>query len=229
MSFRCVAFDLDDTLLDTCNLLIPAAARESAEAMAKAGLAASPEQALAARAELFRQDPRLPIYGRIVARFGVVPGADAGAVAEAGRLAFTRRDVDPSLVPFPAATKVLDALRAKYKLYLVTSGDSATQMRKVEVLGLEPRFDAVFAVDASRGERKGGAFAKILRLSGQPAELCLSVGNRVDTDIGEAKALGWRTCWLRHGEYVHMRPRGEAERPDFAIDRIEELIEACNL
>ena len=227
--FQCIAFDLDDTLLDTQRLLVPTAARESAQAMIDAGLDSDLARALAARESLFRENPRLPPYERMVARLGARPGADPEAVAEAGRRAFLGREVDPGIRPIPEAERLLGRLSAIYKLYLVTSGDSVTQMRKVEILGIAGRFKAVFAVDPSRGERKGQAFASILRSTGLAPDACLSVGNRVDTDLAEAKDLGWKTCWVRQGEYVHLNPETPSERPDFRIDRIDELIAACGL
>lgn len=229
MKFRCVAFDLDDTLVDTRRLLIPAAARECAQAMIDRGLRAELSQALAERERLHREKPRESVYERLVESFGVREGATPQDVAEAGRLAFHRRDVASGLEPFPAALGLLEILRRKYKLYLVTSGDSGTQLRKIEAFGLSGRFDGVFAVDPSKGERKGDAFAAILRLSGARPDECLSVGNRVDTDIAEAKGLGWKTCWVMQGEYARMLPENELETPDFRVEGLDQLVAACGL
>ena len=229
MNVKCIAFDLDDTLVDTARFLIPQAARDCVEAMIRAGLNAEFESAMAERARALAANPRADAYSALVARFGARAGASEDAIARAGREAFLRRKIDPSLRAFPAAAALLARLRGSYKLYLISSGDPETQARKVETVGLASAFDAAFYVDPLKGERKREAFARAQAQSGALPEECLSVGNRVDSDVAEAKALGWKTCWIRHGEHARLEPVDDRETPDARIDRIEELVDACGL
>ena len=228
-SFTCIAFDLDDTLLDTSRLLVPQAARESAAAMVAAGVATDVDGVLAARERLIKENPRAPLYDRIVAEFGMREGRPSTQAAIAGHSAFRRREVERDIMLSPTATELLARLRLNYKLYLVTSGDQATQMRKIEILQLAPYFQKIYLVDSDLGMRKGEAFAQIASLCGVAPHQCLSVGNRVDTDIAEARALGWRACWISCGEYARMLPSSFDETPDFKIERLEDLESACQL
>ncbi|MES2855591.1 MAG: HAD family hydrolase [Bdellovibrionota bacterium] len=79
------------------------------------------------------------------------------------------------------------------------------------------------------GERKSQAFAAIMRGTGLPPDRFLSIGNRLDTDVSEAKRLGWKGCWIKYGEYASHTPVDEFETPDFQIDTLLELVSACRL
>lgn len=62
-----------------------------------------------------------------------------------------------------------------------------------------------------------------------PAE-CFMVGDRLDTDIAPAKALGMTTVRFRTGRYRHQKPRSPAETPDLEVTDVQELeaaISAC--
>ena len=84
-------------------------------------------------------------------------------------------------------------------------------------------------IDYRTGRRKGDAFAAIHHYSKQAPELHLSIGNRLDSDIADAKRLGWKTCWVRYGEHADDRPQNEFETADYTIEGIEELVAACRL
>lgn len=227
--FDHIAFDLDDTLLDTYRQLIPNAVREACRAMIAAGLRSEIEECVRAREEFIKGNARTSLYRFLVERFGVNGNASETEVAEIGYRAFHNRQVERNISLFPGIRELLKDLKTRYGIHLVTSGHKKTQAEKIEILGLESVFDSVHLVDPAFGERKSQAFAAIMRASGKPAERHLSVGNRLDTDISEAKRLGWKTCWVRYGEYASHTPVDEFEKPDFQIDRIEGLMTACRL
>lgn len=227
--YRCIVFDLDDTLLDTNGRLVPAAAREACAAMVEAGLVAGPEECFVERARFISENPRGNVYRHLVDTFGVRAGSSADRVIDAGFRAFHQRDVGDDAAMFEGAQAALERLSLRYALYLVTSGDERTQRQKVSVLGIERFFKGVFFVDPSRGQSKLHAFGEILRREGGHPRSFLSVGNRVDTDIAMAKEIGWDTCWVRTGEYAHMLPRTPLEKPDYEIPRIGDLGAACRL
>jgi putative hydrolase of the HAD superfamily len=231
-AFDVIAFDLDDTLLDTSRQLVPQAARESCLAMITAGLDCDPasiDECLEVRYELSQGRARRDLYGDLVLRFGTRPGADAEAVARAGREAFHNREVEQNITLLPGARDLLHDLRSRYSLHLVTAGHRPTQEAKIRILGIASCFDGIHHIDPSQRERKGTAFAAIQRASGSLPERHLSVGNRLDTDIAEARQIGWKGCWMRYGEYAHLEPECETEKPDFIITSLEEFITACRL
>lgn len=222
-------FDLDDTLLDTYRLLLPRATEEAFRAMIEAGLRADLADCHRMRSQLMKIEPRSNLYPRLARHFGVRDGATEEMVVQAGLEAFYRRDIDSNISLFPGADQLLSDLGRRYSLHLVTAGDRATQARKVAILGLEPRFRSIHYVEPARGERKQAAFTAIIHGTGSAPATHLSIGNRLDTDIAEAKRVGCRTCWMRYGEYAEMKPASPDETPDFQINGLVELASVCRL
>jgi FMN phosphatase YigB (HAD superfamily) len=73
----------------------------------------------------------------------------------------------------------------------------------------------------------GGLFDRALDVA--PAE-CILVGDRLDTDIAPAKALGMATIRFRTGRHRRQKPRSPAETPDAEVTDVAELeaaIESC--
>ncbi|MEK7357261.1 MAG: HAD family hydrolase [Bdellovibrionota bacterium] len=227
--FKHLVFDLDDTILDTYGQLVPQASRDACEAMITAGLKTDLASCMRLREELGRSGGRGDTYGAIVARFGVDGGLDPALVAAKGSDAFYNRRVTGGISLFPGTREMLRDLKTKYGLHLVTAGQEKTQVSKVETLKLGELFDSIHVIDYRTGRRKGDAFAAIQDHTKLPASAHLSIGNRLDSDIADAKRLGWKTCWVRYGEHAEDSPQNEFEKADFAIDRIEELLVKCRL
>jgi FMN phosphatase YigB (HAD superfamily) len=59
-------------------------------------------------------------------------------------------------------------------------------------------------------------------LSVAPTE-CIFVGDRLDTDIAPAKALGMATIRFRTGRHRRQKPRSAAETPDLEVTDVQEL------
>lgn len=52
---------------------------------------------------------------------------------------------------------------------------------------------------------------------------CIMVGDRIDNDIGPAKALGMAAICVRSGRHRRQKPRNEAEAPDADVTDVQEL------
>jgi len=227
--FDHLIFDLDDTLLDTYRQLLPRASREACAAMIEVGMKTTVEDALKAWDEFRSAKESEEIFAHLTKRFGVREGCDALAVAQRGFHSFYNRRVETNISLFAGARELLIRLYGNYGLHLVTSGSRATQEEKIRILGIAAYFKSIGHVDPSRGERKKNAFAKIMEETGCPPERYLSVGNRVDTDVAEARAIGWKACWVRYGEHASLQPSSEIERPDFIVDNVVDVVEKCRL
>lgn len=228
-SFDHLVFDLDDTLLDTYRQLLPNASREACTAMLEAGLSGTLENCLKVWDDYRSSQGGEEIFSRLVKHFGVREGCDPVAVANCGFHSFYNRRVETNISLFPGARELLIRLYGTYSLHLVTSGSRATQEEKIRILGIAGYFKSISHVDPSRSERKKDAFAKIMEETQSPPGRYLSMGNRVDTDVAEARAIGWKACWVRYGEHAGLMPSSDIEQPDFIVDNVNDLVEKCRL
>ena len=227
MSFKAIAIDLDDTLIDTSGIIVPLASRAAFEAMLKLGLE---DNFLAF--EQFRKIGALSMSHQLIFRKlaeTMGPKENIEASSQAGIQAFYNPVLPSSLALLPGALENLITLKKKYSLFLVTSGAPEAQKDKVKKSGAEKYFDELFFMNSFKKERKKGAFQKIIQnLKIQPHEL-LSFGNRLSQEIRDAKELGARTCYFKYGEHLGEQPQDNFEIPDFAIDHHNELIPTCQL
>lgn len=229
--FDHIAFDLDDTLLDTSGGLVPLAAQRACEAMIRAGLKDregrpfTVEELIERRNEIIRMSPRADVW-RELARLGGDTESSGferqrDAIAQAGRDDFYRHDVDAlpasAIRPQEGAIELLKFAKEHSVLHLVSAGDPEIQNKKIDRLGIRSQFESISIVE-NRAGAKGRAFQSIEHAHRKNATMrFLSVGNRVDTDLGEAKRLGWSTAWIRSGEHVGIVPQSPEEIPDLEV------------
>ena len=99
---------------------------------------------------------------------------------------------------------LLDALRGRVQLGLVTNGVSSTQRARLDRTGIADVFDAV-VVSGEFGSAKPGRaiFEEAFRLLGEPQRAAtLMVGDSLSSDIAGATNAGIDSCWFN--------PRGSA-------------------
>ena len=126
-------FDLDDTLIDTSGLLVPAALQAVADAIGRnvSELVATGKTA-----------------DEVLGGLELDPG-QRRAAAEAW--------YDPRVPPMdllPGAHAMLQALSGRIALALLTRGDPVRQNAKIDACGLRGRFDAIAIRDVHRGGSK---------------------------------------------------------------------------
>lgn len=227
MKFQALAFDLDDTLIDTSGGLVPMASVATFEAMKKNGLTG---EYLAF--EQFRKIGALSMSHQLIFRklaelMG--PPDRIEKLTQIGIDTFYNPELPKKLELLDGAFDNLKTLSTRYALYLVTSGVPATQSKKVQITGVEKYFKKCFFMDGMKKERKRQAFSEIIEtLKINPTEL-LSIGNRLSQEIRDAKELGAMTCYFKFGEHVGECPKGPLENPDFTIEKHSELIATCQL
>lgn len=225
-SFKCIAFDLDDTLVDTTHLLVPLAARRACEALRAEGLNLDIDACLAWRASKTAELSHEEIFRQLIQKHGA-PFPERAL--QAAVKAFYNPEVPRKLPLMEGAEGNLKTLHEKYFLFLVTSGEPEAQQKKIEALQIKNYFRKVYLIDNFKKETKKEAFADILSREGiVPGEL-LSVGNRLSQEIRMAKVCGAKTCYFCHGEHVGEKPEQREDYPDFTIFKHSELITACDL
>jgi putative hydrolase of the HAD superfamily len=223
---KAIAFDLDDTLIDTSHLLVPIASHAAFLAMTKLGLKID-FQTFDQKRQFYAQSMKHHDIFRVIAKeFHPNPPND---MIEAGVTAFYNPPVPNEIPLLDNALANLNILKKKYVLFLVTSGSVPTQKEKIKATGVSLFFERVYTLDGFKKERKRAAFQDILKtLAIQPEEL-ISIGNRLSQEIHDAKELGCKTCYFKYGEHVGEKARNLFEIPDFTVEHHKELIETCQL
>lgn len=223
---KSIAFDLDDTLLDTSGLLVPMASQRACEAMIAAGVCVTLEECMKIREQLAANLSHTEIFTRIVNQFGATqPGKAVHDALEE----FYNPEV-PAVLPLLAgATENLIHLKEHYNLYLVTMGSFDAQVEKIKALGVEKFFKKIYILNGFIGEKKESAFRDILAIEGHKAEELLSIGNRLSSEIRDGKRVGATTCYFAHGEHVGEDAVYPEDHPDYTIQQHKDLISVCGL
>ncbi|ANY69138.1 haloacid dehalogenase [Paenibacillus sp. BIHB 4019] len=118
--------------------------------------------------------------------------------------------------------RLLDALKGKYKLLLLTNGSPDLQQEKLTgVPQLAPYFDHII-ISGAFGEGKPAAsiFRHALERLGIEPEQGIMVGDKLTTDILGANTIGMDSVWInRHGAV-----RSDEIVPTYEIKHLEELL-----
>jgi len=221
-----VIFDLDDTLYDCFGQRVRAAHLHAAQAMARAGLAASVEEIFKVRMKAYEEDPHLTHIDQRVCELFNVPAKERGKLARVSRLAFFTLPVD-KLTLFPGTLPVLRGLKERgVRIFVVSFGDPDTQRAKVAALGLdrEPSIERVFYADTAHLVTKEAIFRSILRNAESDPRRILVVGDRPASEIRAGKSLGMHTARVRGGEFSRLKPCGPDEQADFEISKIDAVL-----
>jgi putative hydrolase of the HAD superfamily len=126
----------------------------------------------------------------------------------------------------PFVVEVLEELRGRYKLGLVTNTRSDMTVEGVRGIlgeaGVPDVFDVV-VVSGELGVSKPdpGIFGVALEGLGLEAEEAVMVGNIVSTDIFGGNRVGMRTVLVQPGEEYR---RSEWETPDHTVSSLKDLI-----
>ncbi|MCC2678424.1 MAG: superfamily hydrolase [Pseudobdellovibrio sp.] len=222
---KAIAFDLDDTLLDTSGLLAPQFALATFQFMIKKGLKLSVEECEEMRKELVKTISHREVFERLAHEHGT-----AETVENLPEIIdhFYNPALPHDLPLMPGARENLDYLKDKYSLYLVTAGARTSQLAKAFALGIVKDFKKVIVVNSLIKHRKYDTFLQIIKDEEiQPHEL-LCIGNSLVSEIADALEIGAIACHFDHGE-----SRGHVENlkrlPHFYIKTHKELIDTCKL
>lgn len=224
--YKSLAFDLDDTLLDTSGLLVPNAARRACEAMLTAGVRCDLEDCLKMRQDLATEYSHAEIFTQIAQRFG--SNQREKAIHDALEQ-FYNPEIPESLPLLPGSLENIEALKSSYNLFLVTMGSHETQVRKIKALKIEQHFQKVYILNGFVGERKESAFLDILRRHQHAPKELLSIGNRLSSEIRDGKRVGADTCYFAYGEHLGEKPQFPEDHPDYVISHHKDLISTCGL
>ena len=219
--YSAVLFDMFDTLVRFDRERLPAALiggrevhssvpelhRVAAAALPGVGLETfydaylwSYQEAERLRAESHEEIPahrRLQFFYR---RVGADPAAIPPALTES-LLATHMTCLAGVAEPMPGQGELLDWLRGRYRLAVVSNFDYTPTVRRIlSESGIIGRFETVIVSDTV-GWRKPrpDIFQRALADMGVEAGECLFVGDRPDIDVAGAKGVGMAAAWLNPG------------------------------
>lgn len=129
---------------------------------------------------------------------------------------------------YPGVAGVLEHLRRYFRLGVIANQSSGTAAR-LKRFGIFDVFSAVVAsAEVGLCKPDPRIFTYAQDLADCPPGNATMVGDRLDNDIGPARAAGWRTVRILQGFSRHQQPRDEGERPHHTISSVTELPSCLN-
>lgn len=145
---------------------------------------------------------------------------------------------DKALKLFPDSSGVLEKLKSRYQLGLLTNGPADIQRQEIATLGIEHFFDKIWI----EGECKVGkplrqAFLNIEQEFNLLPEQIMMVGNDASHDIYPAIEYGWKTVWVNRpdcdppgtGYEDKSKLKKDGPQPDLIVEDLNQLLEFLNL
>jgi FMN phosphatase YigB (HAD superfamily) len=235
--FEALIFDLDDTLLDTYNLLIP-------HAVKKAGLVFQESTGLSNTTlnefvinwnKLHSTFTGRDLFKELINNLlenhknSLQLKIDSESLITKTYESFLKPELPDTLSLAKYTVEILSDLKQTYKLYLVTQGIPESQKEKIKKLNISSYFKQIFVLNSPAGESKTKAFKEILNLEHCEPKKILSIGNRLSHEIAQAKKLGMKTCHIAIGEHKNEKPQDPSEFADWTIYSLQELKGQCQL
>lgn len=119
----------------------------------------------------------------------------------------------------PHAEELLQAIHGRYKIFVVTNGDTYAQERRIASSGFSKYFDGVFISEQLGSKKPEKAFFdKVFAIIGEEyRQTCLMVGDSLTSDMQGGRNAGIPTCYYGTKEIPD-------DRCDYAITDLLELI-----
>ncbi len=119
---------------------------------------------------------------------------------------------------FPSALDVLQKLKEKYSLHIITNGFKEVQYLKIANSGLAPYFDQIH-ISEEIGFKKPEPeiFHYAAKLARASQDQCIMIGDNLDTDIAGAVNAGI--------DHIYFNPTGEIKKSPVVMIEVKNLPE----
>ena len=224
---RALIFDLDDTLYPERAYVI--SGFQAVAAWVEEYIGIPRKQAFDELCQLFESGVRGNTFNCWLEKHGFDPDSWVPQMVQVYRTHF------PSIAPYPEVPPLLQRLRSRYRLGLVSDGYLEVQRKKLSALGLAPYFDAVvFSDELGREAWKPSLrpFEICLKKLGVAGDEAVYIADNPLKDFIGARQMGVRTVRVRRpdGLYSHIDPPLAEYAPDFTIEDLTLLEEVlCEL
>ena len=121
----------------------------------------------------------------------------------------------------PGAPELLEKLRPRYELYLISNGNLVTQRSRLKSAGIAPYFKDIFISEVIGANKPSKAFfdACFAAIPAFRREDAVIVGDSLSSDIRGGINAGVKTCWSNPDG---ARSDGDV-RPDYEFGSLDEL------
>ncbi|MEA0553695.1 HAD family hydrolase [Lysinibacillus irui] len=149
---------------------------------------------------------------------------DAQFGAELGERFVAERKVSPFL--YEDTFAVLDQLKGKYQLVLLTNGAPSLQNLKLEITPeIAPYFDhIIISGDFGKGKPDASIFEFVMEKASITADEAIMVGDNLNTDILGSSRVGMRNVWINRENNI----ANGAVTPTYEVDSLTALLELIN-
>ena len=226
MKIRAIAFDLDDTLLDTTRLLSPMASQAAFCILQDHGLKLGLDECEKLRQEWVKTISHRDVFKKLATEYGTDKTLKCLDLANK---AFYHPAIPIQLPLLPDAQNNLDQLKTNYELFLVTAGLEDAQMAKIKSLNISHYFKKIFIIDSFLQKRKFDAFSAIISENDIQPENLLCIGNSLSSEIKDARLIGAWACYFAFGEDRGAYPIVPQLQPHFTVSSHSELIKTCRI
>lgn len=215
---KLVAFDLDDTLYNEKDFVFGAFKEVAKYISLKHNL--SSESLYEDMIAILKMYGRGKIFNIICKKYNI----DENIMA----LVQVYRNSKPKLNLYEDSIEILDKLKGKYKLGLITDGFASVQWNKIMSLNIEDNFDKIIVTDdLGKQYWKPNTLAfNIMKDSFKlSSKECIYIGDNPNKDFIGAKAAGYKTIRIirQVGDYIHIRLDEEHEA-DYEVNSLNEII-----
>lgn len=118
----------------------------------------------------------------------------------------------------PGAIELLEYLRPKYDMYILSNGFKELQSRKMRTAGIDGYFDAlILSEDIGVNKPDRRLFEHALKITGSRLEESIMIGDMFETDITGAANIGM--------EQIYYNPKGKKGHPFVPTYEVTHLLQ----
>lgn len=214
-----IIFDLDDTLIDTTGSVTPYQLERALQGMVDAGLKVGDfKEALAT---LLRMDLSSESSSQTLKEFLELVDGDPKLFSVGEKIVYGDLPEDVSVFPLDHASEVLETLKGKYLLALVSRGRPHLQLLKMKNAGLDSTIFSKIVI--SEQEDKKSSYKEVLEELNMTPDKTIVCGDRIKRDLEPAKALGCKTIHMLWGR--GLVSTGAPSDVDYTIRHLSQIQE----
>jgi len=217
---KCIIFDMDDTLYDEIDYYKSGFIVVSRVVGSDFGLTG--EAVFKTLWEIFNAGNHKTTFDTAAEKLGIVFDA-----AYMENLVNIFRNHKPDINLPSQSRMILESLKGRYKLGLITDGYLPAQELKIEALGLEKYFDYILYTGKLGREHwkpSPKAFEKLLAQLAVSADQCVCVGDNLEKDFLSPNQMGFKTIRVVRERRIHFgKAPSQQAQPHYEIDSIAKL------